>query len=156
MVKPSWMLPFPDKCRTDPFGVHTEARKKAGLGPHRGTDWGKGVKGKTIPAVTSGKIAKIVESKGLGWVVVQANANGKLFIGYCHLRDKPTLRVGQAVKMGDPIGVVGNTGSFSAGDHLHATLGDTVDSFSFGKVYDLHAFIQKHLDRIEALNAEQT
>ena len=52
----NWMQPFPDSCRTDPFGIHTEARKKAGLGPHRGTDWGNGVKGKSIPAVTSGKI----------------------------------------------------------------------------------------------------
>jgi len=150
----NWMQPFPDSCRTDPFGVHTEARKKAGLGPHRGTDWGKNVKGKSIPAVTSGKIEKIIESKGLGWVLVQSNANGKLFIGYCHLKAKPTLKVGDEIKMGQRIGAVGNTGSYSQGDHLHATLGPTVDSFSIGKVYDLHGYIAKHIAAWEAKNAK--
>jgi murein DD-endopeptidase MepM/ murein hydrolase activator NlpD len=149
----NWMHPFPEKCRTDPFGVHTEARKKAGLGPHRGTDYGNGVKGKSIPAVTSGKIEIITESKGLGWVLVQSNANGKLFIGYCHLKSKPTWKVGDEIKMGQRIGFVGNTGSFSAGDHLHATLGPTKDSYSVGKVYDLHAYIAKHIEAWTAKNA---
>ncbi len=150
----NWMLPFPDSSRTDAFGVWTEARKKAGLGPHRGTDWGRNVKGKSIPAVTSGKIELITESKGLGWVLVQSNANGKLFIGYCHLKSKPTLKVGQAIKKGQRIGFVGNTGTFSAGDHLHATLGPTLTSYSSGKVYDLHAYITKQIAAYEAKIAE--
>jgi murein DD-endopeptidase MepM/ murein hydrolase activator NlpD len=149
----NWMQPFPDSCRTDPFGVVTEDRKKAGLGPHRGTDWGNGVKGKSIPAVTSGKIELITESEGLGWVLVQSNANGKLFIGYCHLKSKPTWKVGDTIKMGQRIGFVGNTGSYSDGDHLHATLGPKVDSYSRGKVYDLHAYIAKHIEAWNAKNA---
>jgi murein DD-endopeptidase MepM/ murein hydrolase activator NlpD len=146
----NWMLPFPDSCLTDRFGVWTEQRKKMGLGPHRGVDYGKGVKGKSIPAVTSGKIEKIIEEKGLGWVLVQSNANRTLFIGYCHLREKPAVKVGQTIKMGQRIGFVGNTGTYSSGDHLHATLGPTVDSYKAGTVYDLHGYIVKVIERFEA------
>lgn len=148
-----WIQPFPDKCRTDKFGIWPKWRKDAGLGAHRGTDWGNGVKGKTIPAVTTGKIEMVKWSAVLGWVVVQSNTNGKWFIGYCHLKEKPALKVGQAIKVGEAIGKVGNTGSASAGDHLHATLGRNVNAVFAGKVYDLHAFIEK---RIAAEEAKQS
>lgn len=134
-----YQLPFPDKCRTDAFGVVTPERAI----PHRGTDWGNGTKGKKIPAVTNGQVKLVHWSEALGWVLVQSTGDG-YFVGYCHMKKQPSLKVGAVIKMGDIVGIVGNTGTASRGDHLHATLSNTVEGVFYGKVYDLYEHIIKH------------
>lgn len=96
--------------------------------PHSGTDWAAKA-GTPIPAIASGTIVGVFESKILGHVLVQRvmDKNKKIwFIGYCHLHRKPTLVEGTRVKQGDTIGLVGNSGSASTGPHLHATLSKTI------------------------------
>lgn len=119
----SWKLPFPDKNITGHYGTLSEFRRAKGLQPHSGTDWA--VKGGTpIPAIANGTIAFVGESKILGHVIVQRamSKDKKIwFIGYCHLQKAPTLKVGDKIKRGATIGLVGTTGSASSGNHLHAT-----------------------------------
>lgn len=159
----NWQYPFPDKYLREHFGTLSPARKKLGLGPHRGTDWSNGLKaGTAIPAIADGTIKLIQYSNVLGWVVVQsAAANGKTFyVGYCHLfcaehganckggHDTPLtdLKVGDRIKAGQKTSIkLGNSGSASSGAHLHATLSNTLKGVFAGTVYDLYKFITKQL-----------
>ena len=141
----NWMQPFPEDRITGHFGTRSAFRIRNGLGPHRGTDWAKPNK-TPIPAITDGTIALVQYSKILGWCIVQtAWAEGKTYyIGYAHLAKKPTLKVGDKIKMGETIALLGNTGKASSGPHLHATLSTSKKGIFWGKVYDLYKFINKH------------
>ncbi len=144
----TFMLPFPDKQLTGHFG---KIRKIKGVPttPHRGTDW-KAKEGTPIPAISNGTVRLIQFSKVLGWVLVQTvmgNDGKVMFIGYCHLKSKPTLMVGQRVAVGDTIGLVGNTGSASSGPHLHATLSPALKGVFQGTVLDLYVYILEQLEK---------
>lgn len=143
----TWKLPFADKYVTGEFGTRSKYRIANNLGPHRGVDWAR-PSGTKIPAVTNGTVSLVKWSRVLGWVLVQTGwADGKTwYVGYCHLLEKPTLKVGDKVKMGQTVGLMGSTGSASSGPHLHATLGTTKNSVFWGKVYDLKAFIKKQIE----------
>lgn len=152
-----WKHPFSKKYITSRFG--TIANRETA---HRGVDYAPGG-GKLIKAITNGTIERITWSDCLGWVVVQSSLSRKYFISYCHLacwkhgknckgpeahKDGSTglksLRVGDDVLVGKTnVGRVGNTGSCSRGDHLHATLGRTVDSYKIGVVMDLEKYIDE-------------
>ena len=125
--------PFSKKLITSRFG--TTARR---LTAHRGLDYAP-KEGKAIPAVAAGTVQAVKWSSILGHVLVQSawdEINGRtVFIGYCHLQEKPTLKVGDRVKEGQTIGKVGNTGA-SRGAHLHLTIGPKVTSVTFGVVFD--------------------
>lgn len=120
----SWKAPFSDKKITGHYGTMSEFRRKNGLQAHSGTDWAM-PDGTPIPAIAKGTVKFVGESKILGHVIVQS-AMSKIgivwYIGYCHLKKAPTLKVGDKVEQGTTIGLVGNTGSASSGPHLHATL----------------------------------
>lgn len=139
----SWRHPFNKKTITSRFGA-TENRPNA----HRGLDYAPRA-GTTIPAASAGTIKLVQWSDILGWVVVQSawdHINKKtVFIGYCHLKDKPTLKVGDKIAMSAPIGRVGNTGSASRGAHLHLTIGPTAKSVFAGVVFDPEKFIDDQL-----------
>lgn len=142
----NWKLPFADKYVTGEFGTRSKFRIANNLGPHRGVDWAR-PSGTKIPAVANGTVALVQWSKVLGWVLVHtAWADGQTwYVGYSHLLEKPTLEVGDKVKVGETVGLMGSTGSASSGPHLHATLGTTKKSVFWGKVYDLKAFLKKQI-----------
>jgi murein DD-endopeptidase MepM/ murein hydrolase activator NlpD len=55
--------------------------------------------------------------RGCGWYVEILHA-GNVITRYCHMLERPMVSVGQIVKAGQQIGVVGNTGH-SSGPHCH-------------------------------------
>lgn len=141
-------LPFPESTITGVYGSMSEFRRKNNMQAHSGTDFAPpgSNKGKTaIPAVANGTVRLVQWSNVLGWVLVQTVHDKKTkktaFVGYCHLKDEPTLKVGDKVKEGDSIGIMGTTGSASSGIHLHLTIswqlkgvfGPTAAKFDFVK-----------------------
>lgn len=160
-----WVMPFPQSKITGHYGTLSAYRKKMGMQAHSGTDWAMPSK-TLIPAITDGTIKLIQFSKILGWVVVQTGWDVKAkktkYIGYCHLwcdkhgakcggpsagckSPSTSFKLGQKVKVGEKFGIrVSTTGSASTGNHLHATLGNSVKSV-FGTTAqkeDLYRFIQ--------------
>jgi len=116
-------LPFHYSKITGRFGTLSEFRKARGMQPHSGLDFAMPI-GTPIPALANGTIVLNQESKVLGHVVVLRimDKQKKLaYVGYCHLKE-PGLPVGTKVKVGDPVGLVGNSGSASSGPHLHMTV----------------------------------
>lgn len=142
----------------------SDFRRKNKMQAHSGTDFAPAGsnRGKTaIPAVVTGKIELIQWSSVLGWVIVQSakdvKTGKKVFIGYCHLscgahgincpgpkakgeHSPVQKKVGDVVKEGDIMAILGNTGSASSGAHLHLTIGHTVKSV-FGATSEKFDFV---------------
>ncbi|MEW6232728.1 MAG: M23 family metallopeptidase [Chloroflexota bacterium] len=83
---------------------------------HEGLDLGA-KPGTPVLAANRGKVALAQEMKGTGNTVIIDHGLG-LYTAYLHLQE---LRVqeGHEVAKGETIGLVGNTGLFSTGAHLH-------------------------------------
>jgi murein DD-endopeptidase MepM/ murein hydrolase activator NlpD len=142
-----FITPFPDSKITGHFGkIRTINGVKTP--PHRGTDWGV-KEGTPIPAVSNGTVRLVQWSNVLGWVLVQS-VMGKdkkvMYVGYCHLKEKPKLIVGNRVEVGNIVGFVGNTG-FSSGAHLHATLSPALKGVFQGTVFDLYKYIKDQQEK---------
>jgi murein DD-endopeptidase MepM/ murein hydrolase activator NlpD len=146
-----WQLPFPDSKLADPFGAWPPARKKMGLGPHRGVDWNGFKKGTPLKAVADGVISQNYWSDILGWVVelkVKSTFKGKpanMFFMYCHLDKQSPLKIKTVVKSGESVGGAGTTGSASSGIHLHFAMSTTTKGGAMGKVYDPVAYIKRRI-----------
>ena len=143
-------LPFPESTITGVYGSMSDFRRKNGLQAHSGTDFAPSgsSRGKTmIPAVAKGTIKLIQWSNVLGWVIVQTAWDVKtkktVYIGYSHIScgkhgvnckgpkvegDHVPMqkKVGHALKEGDDLAIMGNTGSASSGVHLHLTISHTL------------------------------
>ena len=122
--------PADPKKMGDKFGVVTPLRKKLGLGPHLGLDFARPV-GTPRKAVGYGRVVLNDWSDGLGHRleirVRVLDADGKRVskvFSYDHLKDKPNLSIGHAVKPGDVIAHSGNSGKFTSGPHLHMMCGN--------------------------------
>ena len=83
---------------------------------HAGEDWAA-PEGTPIPAATPGKVIYSGFNPGFGNTVIVQTTNGHSL--YAHMNEAPKVGVGQQVWPGDIIGGVGNTGTFSRGNHLH-------------------------------------
>lgn len=109
---------------------HMGEARPGGLG-HGGTDFG-GARGQVIHAAFDGVVLDIRDEGMAGGIVVELLHGGGYRTRYCHMYDPGMgwrvglenlpwpegLRVGAAVRAGDPIGYVGNSGQ-SATWHLH-------------------------------------
>ncbi len=139
-----WRHPFNKKLISSRFGK-TENR----LIPHRGLDYAP-KEGARIPAVTSGTVVDVKWSRILGWVLIQSGwddiAERTVFVGYCHLQEKPALVKGAKIIIGQTVGKVGNTGSASRGAHLHLTIGPKASSVFIGTVFDPEKFIDEQIN----------
>lgn len=117
--------PVDPKRITDTFGTRNETRKKLGLGPHRGVDYGV-PKGTPLKAVGKGTIVKVYRTDILGWTIelrTYVTAEKLRIFSYSHL-DYVTIKEGTKVNQGDIIGVSGNSGT-SSGEHVHLMCGKT-------------------------------
>ncbi|WP_156841096.1 M23 family metallopeptidase [Novosphingobium aquimarinum] len=78
-------------------------------------------RGTPVIAAASGKVEKLFLSDAGGKTVYVRSPDRRLVYYYAHLdRYAPSLREGQTVKRGDPIGTVGSTGNANPdGPHLH-------------------------------------
>ena len=107
---------------------------------HRGLDFNPG-NGTQIQAIAGGVVRSAVSSdSGLGvHVVIEHEIDGaEVTSTYAHMQfGSLTLRKGQVVAAGDPVGRVGNTGA-STGAHLHfeiAVGGQQVDPYAWLKAF---------------------
>lgn len=107
---------------------------------HRGQDFDAGT-GAPIQAIADGVVTKVEHlSGGLGtYVQIQHQIDGDTIDSvYGHMiADSPMVEVGDAVHVGQQIGLVGNTGA-STGAHLHFEIhvnGDYVDPFLWMTVH---------------------
>ena len=103
---------------------------------HKGVDFDPG-QGAPIMAVADGTVTQVVEGwGGLGYyVVLSHNVNGLAFESwYGHMyQGSIQVQVGQNVKLGEILGLVGDTG-MSTGPHLHLEIhvnNEPVDPFAF-------------------------
>lgn len=134
----NWRQPV-DKVKLGSlFGAVDQWHKPPG---HRGTDYNGFAAGYALKAVGDGKIVLNQWSDVLGNVVVLQV--GKWYFGYCHMLEKSPLKIGTVVKSGTQVGKAGNTGSASAGCHLHFTLSLDKNGVFYGKVFNAHDFIVK-------------
>jgi murein DD-endopeptidase MepM/ murein hydrolase activator NlpD len=123
--------------RCQSFAVKTAYRLTVELISHLGSNRGK----TPIPAVGNGTVRLTQWSAVLGWVLVHTVWDVKkkkaAFVGYSHLSCKThgvnckgghpvaqalDLKIGDKVKEGQTIGIMGNTGSATSGVHLHLTI----------------------------------
>ena len=118
------LRPVPHQI-TEGFGSMTPFREEHGLPPHRGVDFASPL-GTTVNAPLKG-VATIGWDDGVGnFVIVRgAYVNGRDRLWYqAHLYHLSEILVasGQEVIAGVDIGLVGNTGEFTSGPHLHMGL----------------------------------
>lgn len=116
----SWTDFYADGKLGNTFGVRGPFYGRRG---HLGVDfiWRAGT---PIPSWTAGVVAVVAAYAALGNTVIIRRADGT-HAGFCHMQTKSSLKVGQAVSVGDIVGIVGNTGTSTSGPHLHATLEPT-------------------------------
>lgn len=111
----------------------TTAYKKKGnwkLGYHTGIDRVCDTD-RTLVAVTNGTVTRVNScGESYGNHVVYSTADGRCIL-YAHMRDKPTVRVGDRVTEGQVLGIMGNTGN-SYGAHLHIEVQGS-KNWSYGK-----------------------
>lgn len=104
--------PFTKKC------TMTTAFKKKGswsAGYHTGEDWI--CDNRTLVAVTDGIVTKVSSSGSYGNHLIYKTDDNKCVL-MAHMKDKPNFKVGDTLKIGQKVGVMGNTGN-SYGAHLH-------------------------------------
>lgn len=127
---------------TSPYGMRTHPiTRKSKM--HWGTDYG--THGKKIPCycVEDGYVRVNTFHKSMGYYVsIGHKINGKEYRSvYQHLDKKSHLKVGQTIKKGETIGIVGTTGD-STGVHLHLGLFDV----SQNKYIDFEKFVFENED----------
>jgi hypothetical protein len=133
-----WPFPYPVAISS---GFGTRAAPCRGCSTqHSGIDFGPG-NGAAIFAIADGVVYEHGEG-GSSWgnyVIIQHEIDGQtVYSGYAHMQSASSpLVVGEEIKVGDFVGIVGQTGQ-ATGPHLHFTisLGDPlhyVDPFTWLK-----------------------
>lgn len=111
-----WKAPLPTKglVRSSPFGMRVHPITGASR-MHEGTDFAA-PEGMPISSMSSGKVVHADVMGGYGNLVIVDHGGG-ITTRYAHM-SQIAVKIGQAVKPGQRIGAVGNTGQ-SSGAHLH-------------------------------------
>lgn len=122
--------------------------------PHRGDDfpWGAGT---PIPAFTDMLYLETFYHSGLGHVAVAQTAEGAL-IGFCHLLQASAWKRGQVIRRGEIVGLVGNTGTLSQGNHLHLTASWSSSQPWTGAVFGAYDYVMTFLGGSTAIGTPAT
>ncbi len=105
---------------SDEFGAWEDWRKALGLGPHTGIDIANsyGRSGDPITPFLEGKVIKVdYAGNGTCGIYVKVQHQYNITSLYCHMLEAAVI-VGQDVKPGDTIGLMGMTGE-ATGPHVH-------------------------------------
>ncbi len=94
--------------RQDPYTGRREFHGGVDIAGHTGTD---------ILATADGVVQKVMRDRRIGHYIAIDHGQGYRTV-YGHLLQRPNLKVGQAVKRGDVVGHLGNSGR-STGPHIH-------------------------------------
>ncbi|MCY9026381.1 peptidoglycan DD-metalloendopeptidase family protein [Priestia megaterium] len=105
--------PFRITTRFTPNGNKNDRVHKGGK--HNGLDLAAPA-GTIIKSITDGIVREVLVNNPTGGNLVRI-ASGKDLLSYAHMLTAPPVKVGQKVKEGQKIGLVGSTG-FSTGNHL--------------------------------------
>jgi murein DD-endopeptidase MepM/ murein hydrolase activator NlpD/phage-related protein/SLT domain-containing protein len=105
--------PFRITTRFTPNGNKNDKVHKGGV--HNGLDLAAPA-GTIIKSLTDGIVRQVLINNPTGGNLVRI-ASGKDLLSYAHMLSAPLVKVGQKVKEGQKIGLVGSTG-FSTGNHL--------------------------------------
>jgi murein DD-endopeptidase MepM/ murein hydrolase activator NlpD/phage-related protein/SLT domain-containing protein len=105
--------PFRITTRFTPNGNKNDRVHKGGK--HNGLDLAAPA-GTIIKSLTDGIVREVLVNNPTGGNLVRI-ASGKDLLSYAHMLTAPPVKVGQKVKEGQKIGLVGSTG-FSTGNHL--------------------------------------
>lgn len=139
----AFRLPFPESTIGNRFGI--QDGDNYGPQGHRGVDFLARV-GTPIPAIANGHVERVLWSNVLGNVTVLRHYlhgdDNDVYSGYAH-QSAALVRVGQDVRIGQPIGEVGATGSAATGPHLHLTLSRHELGVISGAVVDPVAYIDE-------------
>lgn len=129
--------------RRDELGNFNKAYRTQ---PHRGSDWGfkTGSAGKPVYAVADGVVTDNFWTDSLGHCITVKNTHDEVFVLFAHLEEKSPVKKGTKVVGGETeLGKIGNTGSASAGAHLHAAASKSPKPHlaSFSALLDLFKLI---------------
>lgn len=121
-----FIIPVKGKYRvSSPFGWRKDPVTKKNTRHHNGADLVTGNPNEPVLACMNGRVIKAEKSKaangGFGYYVVVRHMIGTKFYTslYAHMKkDSIKVKVGQSVKAGDPLGIIGDTG-YTTGPHLH-------------------------------------
>lgn len=105
--------PFRVTTRFTPNGNKSDKVHKGGV--HRGLDLAAPA-GTIIKSLTDGIVKEVLVNNATGGNLARI-ASGDYLLSYAHMLKAPSVKVGQKVKEGQRIGLVGSTG-FSTGNHL--------------------------------------
>ncbi len=158
----TWQHPFAKNKITSRYGDKAPPRTS----PHRGLDYAPRSRA-LIPAITDGVVTSIFYSSCLGWICEFKSDEHGIYIGHSHLycnkhdsincdgsdhADGSTcmknLQVGDRVKLGQPVGRTGNSGTCSRGAHLHLTFSKKTDP-RYAKTFDPEKFIDQKIKKQE-------
>ena len=103
-----------------PYGSTIGANNLQRRDAHAGADFGE-IPGAPILAAADGKVVTVGENAGCGLGVLILHLEFLRYTVYCHLQ-KAVVKVGQVVKRGDVIGLVGATGKSGGIPHIHLEL----------------------------------
>ena len=121
-----FIIPVKGKYKvSSPFGWRKDPVTKKNTRHHNGTDIVTGNPNEPVLAAMNGRVIKAEKSKaangGFGYYVVVRHMVGTKFYTslYAHMKkDSIKVKVGQSVKAGDQLGIIGDTG-YTTGAHLH-------------------------------------
>ena len=121
-----FIIPVKGKYRvSSPFGWRKDPVTKKNTRHHNGADLVTPNQNEPVIACMNGRVIKAEKSKaengGFGYYVVIRHMIGTKFYTslYAHMKkDSIKVKVGQTIKAGDQLGIIGDTG-YTTGPHLH-------------------------------------